>query len=59
MSASGSGTNSGGLQSSAGLVQYFDQQDNRSITIDPKTVMAVAMFAAIGLMSVHAVVPVA
>lgn len=35
-----SGENSGGLMSSAGLVRYFDAEDNNAIRIDPKTVIA-------------------
>ncbi|TQQ83729.1 preprotein translocase subunit Sec61beta [Halonotius terrestris] len=31
---------SGGLMSSAGLVRYFDSEDQNAIRIDPKTVMA-------------------
>ncbi|SNR35188.1 preprotein translocase subunit Sec61beta [Halorubrum vacuolatum] len=35
-----SGSNSGGLMSSAGLVRYFDAQDRNAITMNPKTVVA-------------------
>jgi len=36
-----SGSNSGGLMSSAGLVRYFDDSEDRdAIAIDPKTVLA-------------------
>jgi preprotein translocase subunit Sec61beta len=35
-----SGSDSGGLMSSAGLVRYFDAEDRNAISIDPKTVMA-------------------
>ena len=35
-----SGQNSGGLMSSAGLVRYFDSEDNNAIRMDPKSVMA-------------------
>jgi preprotein translocase subunit Sec61beta len=41
---SGSGQNSGGLMSSAGLVRYFDAEGSRAITIDPKTVVAFGVF---------------
>lgn len=34
------GKNTGGLMSSAGLVRYFDEESNRSIKIDPKTVFS-------------------
>ena len=30
----------GGLMSSAGLVRYFDSEENKGIRIDPKTVIA-------------------
>jgi preprotein translocase subunit Sec61beta len=35
-----SGENSGGLMSSAGLVRYFENEDNRGVKMDPKTVIA-------------------
>jgi preprotein translocase subunit Sec61beta len=35
-----SGENSGGLMSSAGLVRYFDAEDQNAIRIDPKTIVA-------------------
>jgi preprotein translocase subunit Sec61beta len=35
-----SGSNSGGLMSSAGLVRYFDSQDRNAIAMNPKTVLA-------------------
>jgi preprotein translocase subunit Sec61beta len=35
-----SGSNSGGLMSSAGLVRYFENEDRNAIAIDPKTVLA-------------------
>lgn len=37
---SGSGQNDGGLMSSAGLVRYFESEDQNAITIDPRTIMA-------------------
>jgi preprotein translocase subunit Sec61beta len=37
---SGSGQNTGGLMSSAGLVRYFDAEDRNAIRIDPKTIVA-------------------
>jgi len=39
-----SGQNSGGLMSSAGLVRYFDAEDNNAIRIDPKTIVAFGVF---------------
>ncbi|MUW14461.1 preprotein translocase subunit Sec61beta [Halorubrum sp. CBA1125] len=35
-----SGSNSGGLMSSAGLVRYFDSEGRDAISMDPKTVLA-------------------
>lgn len=35
-----SGERTGGLMSSAGLVRYFDAEDNRSVKVDPRTVVA-------------------
>jgi preprotein translocase subunit Sec61beta len=35
-----SGSQGGGLMSSAGLVRYFDAEDRNAIRIDPKTVVA-------------------
>ncbi|WP_050047733.1 preprotein translocase subunit Sec61beta [Halanaeroarchaeum sulfurireducens] len=39
-----SGQNSGGLMSSAGLVRYFDAENQNTIQIDPKTVMGFGLF---------------
>jgi preprotein translocase subunit Sec61beta len=35
-----SGKNDGGLMSSAGLVRYFDSEDENAININPKSVVA-------------------
>ncbi|MFB6310663.1 MAG: preprotein translocase subunit Sec61beta [Salinirussus sp.] len=35
-----SGSDGGGLMSSAGLVRYFDAEDSNAITIDPRTIVA-------------------
>ncbi len=35
-----SGERSGGLMSSAGLVRYFENEDQRAVWMDPKTVIA-------------------
>ncbi|WP_299333637.1 preprotein translocase subunit Sec61beta [Haloplanus sp.] len=35
-----SGSQSGGLMSSAGLVRYFDAEDRNAIRINPKTIVA-------------------
>ena len=49
-----SGSDSGGLMSSAGLVRYFDAEDRNAINIDPKTVMAFGVLfgVAIQLLSI-------
>jgi preprotein translocase subunit Sec61beta len=39
-----SGQNSGGLMSSAGLVRYFDAENQNTIKMDPKTVLAFGLF---------------
>lgn len=39
-----SSENDAGLQSSAGLVRYFDSEENNSIRIDPRTILAFALF---------------
>lgn len=36
-----SSNDSGGLMSSAGLVRYFDAEDQNTIRIDPRTIVAV------------------
>ena len=37
-----SSSDGGGLMSSAGLVRYFDSEDDKGISIDPKTVIAIS-----------------
>ncbi|MGM0399122.1 MAG: preprotein translocase subunit Sec61beta [Halobacteriota archaeon] len=39
-----SGQNSGGLMSSAGLVRYFDAENQNTIKIDPKTILGFGVF---------------
>ncbi|MFW5938067.1 MAG: preprotein translocase subunit Sec61beta [Halanaeroarchaeum sp.] len=39
-----SGQNSGGLMSSAGLVRYFDAEDQNAIKLDPKTILGFGLF---------------
>lgn len=39
-----SGQNSGGLMSSAGLVRYFDAENENTIQLDPKTVIGFGIF---------------
>jgi preprotein translocase subunit Sec61beta len=43
-------SDSGGLMSSAGLVRYFDAEDQNTIRIDPRTIVAFgALFGALVL----------
>lgn len=51
-----SGKNSGGLMSSAGLVRYFDAEDQNAIRIDPKTVVAFGVAFGIFVMVLSVVV---
>ncbi|MFC5970739.1 preprotein translocase subunit Sec61beta [Halomarina salina] len=51
-----SGSNSGGLMSSAGLVRYFDSEDRNAPRIDPKTVVAFGAMFGLLVMVLTAVV---
>lgn len=51
---SGSGQNDGGLMSSAGLVRYFESEDERTIRINPTSVLAVSLFISVLLIGLHA-----
>lgn len=51
---SGSGKNSGGLMSSAGLVRYFESEDNRAVRFDPRSVIAVSLLISFVLIGLHA-----
>ncbi len=46
---------SGGLMSSAGLVRYFDSEDQNAIRIDPKTVVAWAVLFGVLVQVINAV----
>jgi preprotein translocase subunit Sec61beta len=52
---SGSGQNSGGLMSSAGLVRYFDAEGRNAIRIDPRTVVAFGVLFGVGVQILNAV----
>ncbi|MFB6302415.1 MAG: preprotein translocase subunit Sec61beta [Haloferacaceae archaeon] len=52
---SGSGQNSGGLMSSAGLVRYFDAEDRNAIRIDPRTVVAFGVLFGVGVQILNVV----
>lgn len=50
-SNSGSG---GGLMSSAGLVRYFDAEEDRGLSMDPKTVIAFSTLLGIFVLLLNA-----
>ena len=50
-----SGSQSGGLMSSAGLVRYFDAEDRNAIRIDPKTIVAFGLLFGVGVLVLNAV----
>ena len=52
---SGSGQNTGGLMSSAGLVRYFDAEDRNAIRVDPRTVVAFGVLFGIGVQILNVV----
>ncbi|MFB6282153.1 MAG: preprotein translocase subunit Sec61beta [Haloferacaceae archaeon] len=52
---SGSGQNTGGLMSSAGLVRYFDAEDRNAIRIDPRTVVAFGVLFGVGVQILNVV----
>jgi len=43
-----------GLMSSAGLVRYFDSEDNKGIRIDPKTLVAFSVFLGVFVLFLNA-----
>jgi preprotein translocase subunit Sec61beta len=49
-----SSSDGSGLMSSAGLVRYFDAEDNNAIEIDPKTVMAFGAFMGVLVLVLNA-----
>jgi len=50
-----SGSQSGGLMSSAGLVRYFDAEDRNAIRVDPRTVVAFGVLFGVGVLILNAV----
>jgi len=50
-----SGSQSGGLMSSAGLVRYFDAEDRNAIRVDPRSVVAFGVLFGIGVLILNAV----
>ncbi|WP_136716687.1 preprotein translocase subunit Sec61beta [Halorientalis salina] len=51
-----SSNDGGGLMSSAGLVRYFDAEDNNAIRIDPRTVFATGAFLGFGILILNLLV---
>jgi preprotein translocase subunit Sec61beta len=49
-----SSNDGGGLMSSAGLVRYFDAEDNNAIRIDPRTVIAFGAFFGFAILALRA-----
>jgi len=49
-----SSNDGGGLMSSAGLVRYFDSEEDRGLRIDPKTVVAFSTLLGIFVMLLNA-----
>ncbi|MFB6108022.1 MAG: preprotein translocase subunit Sec61beta [Haloplanus sp.] len=50
-----SGSDSGGLMSSAGLVRYFDAEDRNAIRVDPRTIVAFGVLFGILIQVLNAV----
>ena len=48
---------SGGFQSSAGLMRYFDVENDKAIKIGPKFVIGMAIAAIVGVMLLHIFYP--
>lgn len=42
--------------SNAGLVRYFDSEDQNAFQIDPKTVLAAGAVSGVGVMLLHALI---
>ena len=49
-----SSSDGGGLMSSAGLVRYFDSEDDKGIRIDPKTIIAFSTLLGILVLMLNA-----
>lgn len=55
MSSSGSQQSGSGLMSSAGLVRYFDAEEEK-VAFDPRTILAVGAFVGMGLIVLNLVI---
>ncbi|WP_436903408.1 preprotein translocase subunit Sec61beta [Halovenus halobia] len=49
-----SSSSDGGLMSSAGLVRYFDSDEDRGVRVDPKTVVAFSTLLGIFVLMLNA-----
>ena len=49
--------NDGGFQSQAGLVRYFDTENDKSVKLSPKLVVGIAVVFAIVILVLNVVVP--
>jgi len=50
-----SGSDSGGLMSSAGLVRYFDAEDKNTIRFDPKAIVAFGVLFGVFVLLLNAI----
>ncbi|GCF14217.1 preprotein translocase subunit Sec61beta [Haloarcula sp. S1AR25-5A] len=51
-----SGSDGGGLMSSAGLVRYFDAEDQNTIRIDPRTIVATGVLFGLLMLVLNAMI---
>ncbi|GGK54651.1 MULTISPECIES: preprotein translocase subunit Sec61beta [Haloarcula] len=51
-----SGSDSGGLMSSAGLVRYFDAEDQNTVRIDPRTIVATGVMFGLLMLVLNAMI---
>ena len=50
--------NDGGFQSQAGLVRYFDTENDKSLKLSPKLVLAIAVGFAVAIIVLNTFFPV-
>ncbi|EMA33521.1 preprotein translocase subunit Sec61beta [Haloarcula japonica] len=51
-----SGSDGGGLMSSAGLVRYFDAEDQNTVRIDPRTIVATGVMFGLLMLVLNAMI---
>ena len=49
--------NDGGFQSQAGLVRYFDTENDKSVKLNPKLVVGIAIAFAVIVLVLNIVIP--